>query len=134
MDLYSDEIRWKQRFDNFEKSFILFKSLISLEEYDEIERLAFVKSFEMVFELSWKLLKDYLELEGFIVKSPRQTIKQAFEISLIKKGDIYLKALEIRNNLAHRYDDEYSNEVISFIKCEFIEELDELYKFFKGRL
>lgn len=134
MDLYSDEIRWKQRFDNFEKSFILFKRLVSLEEYDEIERLAFVKSFEMVFELSWKLLKDYLELEGFIVKSPRQTIKQAFEISLIKKGDIYLKALEIRNNLAHRYDDEYSNEVISFIKCEFIEELDELYMFFKGRL
>ena len=38
----------------------------------------------MSFELAWKVLKDYLEYEEFEVKSPRQTIKQAFQIELIE--------------------------------------------------
>jgi hypothetical protein len=42
----------------------------------------------MTFELELKVLKDYLEADGYIVKSPRETIKQAFK-NEIKMMDIY---------------------------------------------
>jgi hypothetical protein len=29
----------------------------------------------MTFELAWKVMKEYLEAEGYIVKRPRETIK-----------------------------------------------------------
>ncbi|WP_235371769.1 nucleotidyltransferase substrate binding protein, partial [Caldibacillus thermoamylovorans] len=36
--------------------------------------------FEITFELALKVLKDYLEAQGYIVKSPRETIKQAYQM------------------------------------------------------
>ncbi|WP_256359146.1 nucleotidyltransferase substrate binding protein [Candidatus Marithrix sp. Canyon 246] len=36
--------------------------------------------FEMAFELSWKLLKDYLENEGYIIKIHTYHEKTAIEV------------------------------------------------------
>ena len=44
----------------------------------------------MTFELAWKVLKDYLESEGYMVKSHRETIKQAFQIGLIDNGHVWI--------------------------------------------
>lgn len=72
------EIRWKQRFKNFEKSYKLLKKYSNQDIKTELERAGIIQFFEMTFELAWKVLKDYLELEGYIVKSPRETVEQAF--------------------------------------------------------
>ena len=54
-----------------------------------------VQFFEMSFELSWKLMKDFLEEEGFLdVKSPCSTIKKSFEIGIIEDGHIWLELLK----------------------------------------
>ena len=68
------EIRYKQRFVQFEKAFILLDENIAIEEYSKIERAGLIQFFEIAFELSWKLLKDYLESEGYVVKSPGDAI------------------------------------------------------------
>lgn len=39
-------------------------------------------------------MKDYLEALGFLVKTPREKIKQAFQIELIGDGKTWLQALE----------------------------------------
>ena len=36
----------------------------------DAERAGLIQFFEMSFELAWKVLKDYLEVEGFIIQSP----------------------------------------------------------------
>ena len=69
------DIRWKQRFQNFEKSFKLLQKFIAIDNPDEIARAGGIQFFEMTFELAWKTLKDYLENEKYIAKSPRETIK-----------------------------------------------------------
>ncbi len=62
------EIRWKQRFDNFEKSFKLLEKYSKEPISNELERAGIIQFFETTFELSWKLLKDYLEAEGYVSK------------------------------------------------------------------
>ena len=60
----SEDIRWQQRFDNFKGALATLKRNLNLEpseEYREAVDMATAQSFEMVFELTWKLLKDYME-------------------------------------------------------------------------
>ncbi|WP_197540821.1 nucleotidyltransferase substrate binding protein [Clostridium tetani] len=49
-----------------------------------------MKCFEYIFELAWKTIKGYLELDGFEVKSPRGTIKTVFQIQLIESDLEYI--------------------------------------------
>ena len=81
----------------------------------------------MTFELAWKVLKDYLESEGYMVKSPRETVKQAFQIGLIDNGHIWIDALSNRNLTTHTYDEKLSTKMTSEILNSYLPELDKLY-------
>ena len=60
--------RLEERIENFNKAFNVFK-----EAHDEylkdpsriVFRLAEIQGFEVLFELSWKVLKDYIEIKGY---------------------------------------------------------------------
>ena len=48
------DIRWQQRFQNFESAFNHLKQALSKEELNELERHGVVKWFELIIEMSWK--------------------------------------------------------------------------------
>jgi nucleotidyltransferase substrate binding protein (TIGR01987 family) len=100
------DIRWKQRFNQFNKAFSLLASAIKVEKPSELERAGLIQFFEMSFELGWKLLKDYLENEGFDIKSPREAVKQAFQSEIIQDGNAWIMALEDRNLSTHTYQEQ----------------------------
>ncbi|MFH1405204.1 MAG: nucleotidyltransferase substrate binding protein [Patescibacteria group bacterium] len=65
----NNELRWKQRFQNFEKAFAVFQRRI--DEYEvhtdeEAYQMALVQGYEIIIELAWKVMKDYLENVSFI--------------------------------------------------------------------
>ncbi|MCP4269180.1 MAG: nucleotidyltransferase [Candidatus Brocadiaceae bacterium] len=88
------DIRWIQRFQNFEKAFLLLQETVQIKSPSVTERAGLIQFFEMTFELAWKLLKDYEEEEGFVIKSPRDAIKQAFQTNIISEGHTWIDALE----------------------------------------
>ncbi len=55
-----DQIRWKQRFENFEKAFILLQEGLNKKILSNLEKEGFILGFEYTFELAWKTIKDYL--------------------------------------------------------------------------
>jgi nucleotidyltransferase substrate binding protein (TIGR01987 family) len=128
------DIRWKQRFQNFERAFMLLEQALHIPKLSEIERAGLIQFFEMSFELAWKLLKDYLETEGFTVISPRDTLKQAFQAGYIEDGHAWLDALQDRNLTAHTYDEATAKAVEKQIRQSYYPLLAKLYQDFKRRL
>lgn len=121
------DIRWRQRFENFEKSYKLMEKYSKEEIKTELEKAGMIQFFEMTFELAWKVLKDYLESEEFMVKSPRETIKQAFQIGLIDNGHIWIDALSNRNLTTHTYDEVLADNMVKEIKELYFPELKKMY-------
>jgi nucleotidyltransferase substrate binding protein (TIGR01987 family) len=115
-----EDIRWKQRFQNFEKSLHLLDQALALENPTIFEKAGIVQFFEVTFELSWNVMKDYLQEQGFDqIRSPRAAIKKSFEIELITEGHLWLDALNNRNLTAHTYDEKTANQIVNAIRKEY---------------
>jgi len=121
------DIRWRQRFNNFEKSYKLLNQYINQPIENELERAGIIQFFEIAFELSWKLMKDYLEAQEFQVRSPREAIKQAYQIELIDDGHIWINALADRNLTVHTYDEKLAEKMVKDIIQNYYPELKKLY-------
>ena len=126
MDEFED-IRWKQRFENFNKSYSLLEKYSTKTKLSELEQAGIIQFFEMTFELGWKVLKDYLEADGYIVKSPRETIKQAFQNEIINDGHIWMDALSVRNLITHTYDENLANKMVNDIVNIYFPELKKMH-------
>lgn len=122
------DIRWKQRFENFDKSYKLLNKYAKQPITTELERAGIIQFFEMTFELAWKVLKDYLDAQEYLVKSPRETVKQAFQIGLIDNGHVWMDALSNRNLTTHTYDEELANKMTNEIITMYLPELDKMYE------
>jgi nucleotidyltransferase substrate binding protein (TIGR01987 family) len=113
------DVRWKLRLENLKKALARLEEACAQEEYSNLELAGLVQTYQFTFELCWKTLKDLLTLEGYDVNSPRETIKKAFEMSLINDVDRWFSALESRNLLSHVYNEPMAQQVEKLIKTEF---------------
>ncbi len=127
------KIRWKQRFVNFEKAFKLLERTLKIDSPSEAEKGGIIRFYEVAFELSWKLMKDYLESLGFDVQSPRTAIKQAFQSNIINDGELWIEALEARNLTSHIYNEDTTNLVVNNIKDKYYSLMNDLYLFLKEK-
>lgn len=123
----NNDIRWKQRFSNYKKATAQLTEFIEKGELNKFEIQGLIQCFEYTFELAWKTMKDYLEQEGFEVKSPRSTIQTAFQIQLIADGHTWIDALEKRNLMSHTYDEEVAKEAEELIRKNYYPIIKELY-------
>lgn len=114
-----EDIRWKQRFQNFDKAFSMLSEFMAKGDLNKFEEQGLVQCFEYTFELSWKTMKDYLELSGFSVKSPRETIQTAFQNGMIADGHTWIDALDKRNIMAHTYNETTAREAVDLIRTKY---------------
>lgn len=129
----SQDIRWKQRFQQFGKVMGLLKLSIAIENCSVVEQAGMIHFFELSFELAWKLLKDYLTEEGFDAKSPRAVIKLAFQQELIPDGHVWIRALQDRNLTTHTYNEETADLVEQRIRDEYLPFLLDLEQCFQSK-
>ncbi|MFW2488534.1 nucleotidyltransferase substrate binding protein [Clostridium chromiireducens] len=122
----NEDILWKQRFSNYKKAAMQLEEFIEKDELNKFEIQGLIQCFEYTFELAWKTMKDYLENEGFEVKSPRQTIQTAFQTQLVTDGHTWIDALEKRNLMAHTYDEDVAKEAEQLIKQKYYGIIKEL--------
>lgn len=121
-----EDIRWKQRFSNLQKATMQLTEFIEKGELNKFEVQGLIQCFEYTFELAWKTMKDYLEQEGFDVKSPRATIQVAFQTQLIEDGHTWIDALEKRNLMAHTYDEKRAAEAENLIRTKYYKLIKDL--------
>ena len=117
----TDQIRWRQRLENFCKALAQLGEACDQDDYSDLERAGLVQMFEFSFELAWKVLKDLLFYEGHNVKSPREVARKSFEMEYITEDDseLFLDAISKRNLLAHTYEEETAQEAENLIKNQY---------------
>lgn len=126
----NQNLRWKQRFQNYTKAFEFLKRGLMIAHPNELEKAGIIQAYEFTFELAWKTLKDYLVSKGVEVSFPRDILKKAFEHDLLDEGDGWMDMLEKRNLMAHAYDETRAELAYELIKKDYFKLLDRFYKKF----
>ncbi len=125
------DIRWIQRFQNFQKAFLKLKEAMELDNPNELERNGLVQRFEFTLDLSWKVMKDFLEEKGFNFKpSPKDTFRQAQESGYIENAQELIDGLDIRNELSHDYSGEKFKQSEQELRTQVYPALIKLHSFF----
>jgi nucleotidyltransferase substrate binding protein (TIGR01987 family) len=134
----SEDIRWKQRFDNYAKAFAEFRDVAELaasRPLSRLEKQGAIQCFEYTHELAWNVLKDYLELQGHTgLFGSRDTTREAFRRGLVQDGDVWMAMIKSRNTTSHAYDQEVADRIYDQILLEFLPAFRELHDSFLPRL
>ena len=108
----TDDIRWKQRFANYNKALRLLTKFIEKGDLSELEEQGLIKAFEYTYELAWNTLKDFLEYRGQSdIFGSRDAIQKAFQLGLIEDGENWMDMLKSRNKTSHTYNEETAREI-----------------------
>ena len=129
----SNDIRWQQRFSNFQKAFVLLEAAVNTKISSKLEQEGLIQRFEYTFELAWKTQKDFLRYAGIDVDLPRDCIKQAFANGLIKDGQVWIEMLESRNLMAHTYDETIFQKIYAKIVQQYFPAIKEGYLLLKSK-
>lgn len=131
------DIRWKQRFLNFNRAFILLRDALQEgpSKLSFLEKEGVIQRFEYSFELAWKVVKDFLEAGGLIIApvTPRQVLKDAFVAKILTDGQVWIDMLDHRNLLSHTYDSSVFEAAVDAIAERYLPAMQELHTFFVAK-
>lgn len=124
-----------KKYENFCASLENMKDIYNYEEpYDNVVLTGLVGLYEITFEQSWKMMKEILEIHGFAegaTGSPKMILRTAYKAGMIKDEELWLSALQERNNVTHSYNRKIAMGIITQLKqkfykmfCELKEEID----------
>lgn len=121
------DIRWKQRFSNFQKALAKFEEAIAGNSKDRLAQEGLIQRFEYTFELAWKCLQDLLQERGLEeIRGPKPVLQQAFQDGLIHDGVLWMEMLRARNEASHLYDEKVFLKIYDQAKNAFLTPLQTL--------
>ena len=113
-----EDIRWQQRFSNYQKALARLSEAVGLlvdnvnegSEFDLLKE-GLIQRFEYTHELAWKVMKDYLEYQGYVdIRGSRDAIRKSLELNILSDRR-WMATIEARNLTSHNYDDETANNI-----------------------
>ncbi len=114
-----EDIRWQQRFDNFNLALDQLTQAVELSHQralSDLEKQGVIQGFEIVHELAWNVLKDFLGFEGVTgIVGSRGAVREAFKRELIDDGELWMDMIEKRNLSSHTYNKELAEELVNAI-------------------
>jgi nucleotidyltransferase substrate binding protein (TIGR01987 family) len=125
------DIRWKQRFQNFDRALILLREPIERDvaTLSALEKEGTIRRFEFALELAWKTLKDFMEYEGRVIDpvTPRHVVKEGFAAHILRDGQVWIDMLDHRNLLSHTYDAAAFDQAVLAIRDRYLAAFEELH-------
>ena len=119
----NEDIRWKQRFDNFQRALQTVTEAVELEKQRPLSRLeqqGLIQGFEFTHELAWNVFKDFLEEQGYVgLIGSKNATRTAFKNDLINDGDAWMDMIKARNLSSHTYSPEIAEGIVDDILKRF---------------
>jgi nucleotidyltransferase substrate binding protein (TIGR01987 family) len=130
MNVEHDDIRWLQRFDNYKKALEQLNDAIEVmneRSLSNLEKQGLVQAFEFTHELSWKVLKDFLEYRGATdLYGSRDVVRRAFSLGILEEGEIWMNMIKSRNLTSHTYNEDVVDEIIGVVHSQYVKEFNKL--------
>lgn len=112
-----------KKYENFCAALKNMKEIYDYEEpYNTVILTGLVGLYEICFEQSWKMMKEILEIHGYVegaTGSPKLVLRTAYKAGMIKNEDAWLRALQERNNVTHSYNEKIALGIVSQAKSTF---------------
>lgn len=125
-----EDVRWRQRLDNYLRAMATLERVVGHAgeaPWSEVEQLALIQAFEFCHELAWNLLRDYLVADGATgLTGSRSTTRLAFEVGLLKDGQVWMDMIEARNRTSHTYDEAQAAEIAGQLVGVWLHPLQDL--------
>ena len=114
---------YMKKYENFCSALCNMKEIYKYDPpYDTVILTGLVGVFEVCFEQSWKMMKEILESHGYeegATGSPKIILKTAYKAGMIKDEELWLRALQERNNVAHSYNERIALGIVMRAKESF---------------
>jgi nucleotidyltransferase substrate binding protein (TIGR01987 family) len=134
----SHDTRWKLRFHNYKKALKTLTDAVNLSsqrQLSELEKQGFIQGFEFTHELFWKTLKDFLNEQGNQnIYGSKDATREAFNLGLIKNGEVWMQMIESRNLSSHTYNSEISQSLVDAIVQNYFNLFKEFEQTMEGLL
>ena len=121
-----------RKYENFCAALSNMKEIYNYkEQYDTVILTGLVGLYELCFEQAWKMMKNMLENHGYeegATGSPKIILKTAYKAGMIKDEDLWLRALQERNNVAYSYNENIALGIVAQAKEHFYDMFCELKK------
>jgi nucleotidyltransferase substrate binding protein (TIGR01987 family) len=118
---------------NLKKAIDRLRDALEVPRTDPLVVEGTIQRFEFVIEIFWKALKRALEYEGIVVRTPRESLKQAFAAGWLSDETAWLDMLDTRNTTSHLYlHEDLVEEAYDDIRKNF-PELERTYQFLVAR-
>ena len=126
----------KQKDRDFESALQRLEEGLQVSDKSSLAIDGIIQRFEFTFEISWKLMKAFMEEEGIIgvCLSPKTTVRQAFKRELIIDGQGWIDMIGDRNRTSHMYDESMSRAIYINIQNKHIKLFRELRGFMQENL
>lgn len=120
-----EDIRWKQRFDNFRRAFARLSDASALAHarpLSDLERQGLIQAFEFTHELAWNTLKDFIVARGGAPKlyGSRDATRAAFALELIADGELWMQMIGHRNESSHTYNDDVAETIMQAVQTRYV--------------
>lgn len=110
-------------YDKFSMSLQNLKDIYNYEEpYENVVLTGLVALYEICFEQAWKAIKELLEDNGVPegkTGSPKMILKTAYQMGMIQNEELWLNALQARNNVAHAYNQAVALDIVKAVKSSY---------------
>jgi nucleotidyltransferase substrate binding protein (TIGR01987 family) len=111
------DIRWQQRFSNYQKAFAQLEKFITKSELTDLEEQGLIKAFEYTYELAWTTLQDFLKYRGQSdIYGSRDAFRKAFQLGLPEDGELWMDMLKSRNATSHTYNEETARQICRAVR------------------
>lgn len=124
------DIRWKQRFENFQLALARLEEAVALSkerDLSDLEEQGLIQGFEFTHELAWNVLKDFLEHQGITnLIGSKDAVRTAFRNGLIDNGEVWMTMILDRNRSSHTYNLDVAREIADRILDDYYSEFRKL--------
>lgn len=120
------DIRWHQRFENYQKALVHLNDAVALSkerELTNLEKQGLIQGFEYTHELAWKTMQDFFKDKGEAkIIGSKDATRLAFKYEIIMNGQVWMDMIDDRNLTSYTYNEDVTEKINKHILEDYADE------------